>query len=528
MGNNKNGINCECVNAEESVNAEKSVNAGNAAKAAKAKHSATAHLKKRPSALLSFTPIALLVIMLIATIRAFGSDSLAGASQVTLIAVSAFCVLIGMGYLNVPWSSFEKAITKNVSSVSSALIILLLIGALGGAWMVSGVVPTLIYYGMHIIHPSVFLASTCLICALVSLMTGSSWTTIATIGIALMGIGRAQGFADGWVAGAIISGAYFGDKISPLSETTTLASGSLGVQLFSHIRYMLLTTVPSITLALIIFAVAGLTIDTTETQEVASFMAALDGRFNITPWLLIVPVATGVLIARKTPPIVTIFLSTLLAVACGLIFQREALAEIDPSMFKAAMMSVYGETTLSTSNQMLTELVSTRGMAGMTDTIWLIICAMCFGGTMAASGMVGGITRLFIHMVKGRTSLVASTATTGVMLNVAIADQYLCILLTGNMFRDVYDRENYERRLLSRTTEDAVTVTSVLVPWNTCGMTQSTVLGVATTTYLPYCFFNIISPIMSVVVAAIGYKIFRKGEAETELPQCGNTVTAAW
>ena len=289
-----------------------------------AKHAATAHLKKRPSALLSFTPIALLVIMLVATIRAFGSDSLAGASQVTLIAVSAFCVLIGMGYLNVPWSSFEKAITKNVSSVSSALIILLLIGALGGAWMVGGVVPILIYYGMHIIHPSVFLASTCLICALVSLMTGSSWTTIATIGIALMGIGRAQGFADGWVAGAIISGAYFGDKISPLSETTTLASGSLGVQLFSHIRYMLLTTVPSITIALIIFAVAGLTIDTTETQEVASFMAALDGRFNITPWLLIVPVATGVLIARKTPPIVTIFLSTLLAVACELIFQRAA------------------------------------------------------------------------------------------------------------------------------------------------------------------------------------------------------------
>ena len=347
-------------------------------------------------------------------------------------------------------------------------------------------------------------------------MTGSSWTTIATIGIALMGIGRAQGFADGWVAGAIISGAYFGDKISPLSETTTLASGSLGVQLFSHIRYMLLTTVPSIILALIIFAVAGLTIDTTETQEVASFMAALDGRFNITPWLLIVPVATGVLIARKTPPIVTIFLSTLLAVACGLIFQREALAEIDPSMFKAAMMSVYGETTLSTSNQMLTELVSTRGMAGMTDTIWLIICAMCFGGTMAASGMVGGITRLFIHMVKGRTSLVASTATTGVMLNVAIADQYLCILLTGNMFRDVYDRENYERRLLSRTTEDAVTVTSVLVPWNTCGMTQSTVLGVPTFTYLPFCFFNIISPIMSVVVAALGYKIFKCEKAEVE------------
>lgn len=197
------------------------------------------HLKKRPSAIMSLMPIVMLVAMLTFTIRAFGSNSLDGASQITLLAVSALCVLIGMGMLNVPWASFEKAIVKNVSSVASALVILLLIGALGGAWMVSGVVPSLIYYGLHVIHPDVFLASSCLICALVSVMTGSSWTTIATIGIALMGIGRAQGFDDGWVAGAIISGAYFGDKISPLSETTTLASGSLGVPLFSHIRYSL-------------------------------------------------------------------------------------------------------------------------------------------------------------------------------------------------------------------------------------------------------------------------------------------------
>lgn len=483
---------------------------------------------KLPSPWVSVLPLAVLTLLLYVVIRCFGGDAINGGSQIALLSATSVCVMLAIGIYRCKWAVLEEAIIDNIRASASAIIILLLIGAIAGSWMVSGVVPTMIYYGLKILHPSFFLVASCAICAGVSLMTGSSWTTIATIGVALMGIGQAMGFPEGWIAGAIISGAYFGDKISPLSETTTLASGSLGVQLFSHIRYMLLTTVPSITLALIIFAVAGLTIDTTETQEVASFMAALDGRFNITPWLLIVPVATGVLIARKTPPIVTIFLSTLLAVACGLIFQREALAEIDPSMFKAAMMSVYGETTLSTSNQMLTELVSTRGMAGMTDTIWLIICAMCFGGTMAASGMVGGITRLFIHMVKGRTSLVASTATTGVMLNVAIADQYLCILLTGNMFRDVYDRENYERRLLSRTTEDAVTVTSVLVPWNTCGMTQSTVLGVATTTYLPYCFFNIISPIMSVVVAAIGYKIFRKGEAQTELPQCGNTVTAAW
>lgn len=472
-------------------------------------NSATHHLKKRPSAILSFMPIVLLVAMLTCTIRLFGSDSLGGASQVTLIVVSAFCVLIGMLKLNIPWQSFEKAITKNVASVSSALIILLLIGALGGAWMVSGVVPTLIYYGMHIIHPSVFLASTCLICALVSVMTGSSWTTIATIGIALMGIGRAQGFAEGWVAGAIISGAYFGDKISPLSETTTLASGSLGVPLFTHIRYMTVTTVPSIVITLIVFAVAGFASDTSSTQDAAAFMQALRSRFCITPWLLLVPALTGVMIARKMPPVITLFLSALMAVGFGIVFQQGVLAEIDPSLFKAAMKSVYGETAVHTDNPMLTDLVATRGMAGMTDTIWLIICAMCFGGTMSAGGMVGGITRLFIHMVKGRTSLVGATATTGVMLNVAIADQYLCILLTGNMFRDIYDRQGYERRLLSRTTEDAVTVTSVLVPWNTCGMTQSTVLGVSTVTYLPYCFFNLISPIMSVLVAALGYKIFR-------------------
>ena len=343
-------------------------------------------------------------------------------------------------------------------------------------------------------------------------MTGSSWTTIATIGIALMGIGRAQGFDDGWVAGAIISGAYFGDKISPLYETTTLAYGSLGVPLFSHIRYMLITTVPSITIALIIFAVGGFFCSTSSSQDIATFASSLGSRFNITPWLLLVPVLTGVMIARKVPPVITLFLSILLAVVFGLVFQTDAMREIDPSLFKAAMKSVYGSTALHSDNPMLADLVSTRGMAGMMPTIWLIICAMCFGGCMQAGGMVGGITRLFIHMVKGRTSLVGSTAASGVMLNVAIADQYLCILLTGNMFRDIYDREGYERRLLSRTTEDAVTVTSVLVPWNTCGMTQSTVLGVATVTYLPYCFFNIISPVMSVVVAALGYKIWRKAD----------------
>lgn len=465
---------------------------------------------KVPSAFLSLLPLIVLVLMLVATIRAYGSDALSGASQVTLLVVSAFCVLIGMCFLKVPWKKFEEAIVFNISNVATAVIILLLIGALSGIWMMSGVVPSLIYYGVKIIHPDVFLFSSCIISALVSVMTGSSWTTIATIGIALMGIGRAQGFDDGWIAGAIISGAYFGDKISPLSDTTVLASGGVNVPLFQHIRYMLVTTIPSLVIALIVFAVAGLMYESSDTGEIASFSNALSNRFNITPWLLVVPILTAVMIAKRWPPIITLFLSTLLAALFALMFQDGVLREVaGGDLFKGVMQCVYGSTSVSTSSPLLTELVATRGMAGMMGTIWLILCAMCFGGAMEAGGMVRGITRLFVRMVRGRTSLVGATVCSGLMMNLAVADQYICILLTGNMFKRVYDRQGYERRLLSRTTEDSVTVTSVLVPWNTCGMTQSTVLGVSTLTYLPYCIFNLVSPLMSVCIAALGYKIFK-------------------
>lgn len=459
---------------------------------------------------LSLLPLVALVFMLIFTIKTFGSNSLNGATQVVLLSASAICCIIGIVYSKVPWRNFEESITKNIASVASALIILLLIGALGSSWMVSGIVPTMIYYGMEIIHPDVFLATTCVISAIVSVMTGSSWTTIATIGVALMGIGKAQGFAEGWVAGAIISGAYFGDKISPLSDTTVLASGAVNVPLFKHIRYMLITTIPSLSIALLIFAIAGFVQDTNSTHEISLFTATIKDRFCITPWLLLVPVLTGFMIAKRLPPVVTLFLSTLLAVIFALIFQQQVLHDIaGDNLFKGAMQSIYGSTSIPTDNPVLTSLVATRGMVGMMGTIWLIICAMCFGGAMEAGGMVRGITRLFVRMIKGRTSLVASTVCSGLMLNLAVADQYICILLTGNMFRRIFDRQGFERRLLSRTTEDSVTVTSVLVPWNTCGMTQATVLGVPTMVYLPYCFFNIISPVMSIAIAALGYKIFR-------------------
>ena len=383
--------------------------------------------------------------------------------------------------------------------------------------MISGVVPTLIYYGMQIIHPSFFLASTCIICVLISVMTGSSWTTIATIGIALMGIGRAQGFEEGWIAGAIISGAYFGDKVSPLSETTILAASVTDTPLFRHIRYMMITTIPSLVITLIIFTVAGFSHDANNTQHITEVAAALNEKFHITPWLLIVPVATGILIARKVPSIITLFLSTLLAGIFALIFQPDLLQEISgmatsgfDSLFKGLMMTFYGSTSLHTDNAVLTDLIATRGMSGMMNTIWLILCAMCFGGAMTASGMLGSITSIFVRFMKKTVSVVGATVCSGLFLNLATADQYISIILTGNMFRDIYAKKGYESCLLSRTTEDSVTVTSVLIPWNTCGMTQATILSVPTLVYLPYCFFNIISPLMSIAVAAIGYKIARR------------------
>lgn len=478
------------------------------------------HTPKRiPSPLLSLVPILVLVTLLFVTIHTFGSDALSGGSQVVLLTATAVCCLIAMGYSKVRWKAIELAMVNNISGVATALIILLIIGALSGSWMISGVVPTLIYYGMQIIHPSFFLASTCIICAIVSVMTGSSWTTIATIGIALLGIGQAQGFEDGWIAGAIISGAYFGDKISPLSDTTVLASSVTDTPLFKHIKYMMITTVPSMIITLTIFTVAGFAHEATATDQIAMYSASLRETFHISLWLLIVPVITGILIAKRIPSIITLFISATLAGIFALFFQPHLLQEISglpvqdmQSQFKGLIMTFYGSTQVQTGNPDLNDLVSTRGMSGMMNTIWLIICAMCFGGAMTASGMLGSITSVFIRFMKRTVGLVASTVASGLFLNICTADQYISIILTGNMFKDIYQKKGYESRLLSRTTEDAVTVTSVLIPWNTCGMTQATILGVTTFTYLPYCFFNLISPLMSITVAAIGFKIKRINE----------------
>ena len=476
---------------------------------------------KRPSLGLSLIPIIVMVILLFFTIHIFGSDALSGGSQVVLLLTTACCSALAMGFCQVKWKKIEESICTNILGVATALLILLLIGALSGSWMISGVVPTLIYYGMQIIHPNFFLASCCVICAVVSVMTGSSWTTIATIGIALMGIGEAQGFPTGWVAGAIISGAYFGDKISPLSDTTVLASSVTHTPLFDHIRYMMLTTVPSIAITLLIFIGMGFTHVASDATQIAAFATSLDETFHISLWLLIVPLATGILIAKKVPSLITLFISAGLAGCFALFFQPNLLLEVasedaEASLFKGLFMTFYGSTQIETGNAALNDLVATRGMAGMMNTIWLIICAMCFGGAMTASGMLESLTSVFLRFMKRRVGMITSTVCSGLFLNIVTADQYISIILTGNMFKDIYRQKGYESRLLSRTTEDAVTVTSVLVPWNTCGMTQATILGVATLTYLPYCFFNLISPLMSITMAAIGYKIKQHHEENSD------------
>ena len=453
---------------------------------------------------LSLIPFAALIALIATCVSAFGTDALDGATQVSLLIASAVCALVGYLMRRVKWEALEREMTSKIASCMPSIIILLLIGAIGGTWMVSGIVPTMIYYGVQVLRPEWFLVSSSLFCALVSVMVGSSWTTVATIGVALMGIGRAHGFDDGWVAGSIITGAYFGDKLSPLSDTTVLASSVSGTPLFTHIRYMMKTTIPTFCISLLIFAVAGLLMKVSGSSEVG-FLSELDGTFLISPWLLLVPVLTGVMIARRWPAMVVLFLASMMAAIVAVIWQPALIAQIaEGSWYEGIMKVIYGSTQIETGVPALDKLVHTNGMAGMMPTVWLIICAQVFGGVVTATGVLGDVMEMLLRFVRGTASLVASTVLTGIFCNVAMADQFLSIILTSSMFKDVYRDRGYESRLLSRTCEDGATVTSVLVPWNTCGLVQSTVLGVATLAYLPYCFFNLLSPVASVVVAALG------------------------
>lgn len=469
---------------------------------------------------ISLIPILILVTLLALNISIFGSDAILGASQVALLFSAGVAIWLAMWLFKVPWQDFEETIKSNIGDVTTAIVILFLIGAISGTWTVSGIVPTFIYYGVKIISPKVFLLTACIICALVSVTIGSSWTTIATIGVALLGIGKALGFSDGMIAGAIISGAYFGDKISPLSDTTVLASSMSKVPMFDHIRYLMYTTIPSIVITLVIFTILGFSHSGSDSSLINEYTSVLDSKFNITPWLLIVPALTAVMIARRMPALIVLALSTATAAIAAVIFQPDIIREIGASiagdgsnakiLFTGTIESIYNSVSIETGNPEVNQLVASKGMLGMLNTVYLIICAMCFGAALKASGMLRHLASMILPLTKRRTSLVTSTVVTGTALNGIVSDQYLAIILTSSLFKDVYEKEGYENRLLSRSVEDSATVTSPLYPWSSCGMTQATILSVPTLAYLPYCFFNLISPLMSITVAAIGYKILKK------------------
>ena len=462
---------------------------------------------------IALLPILFLITLLSLNVYYYGDDALSGANQMTLLLSGAFCSFLAI-IRGTTWYNIIEGIRNSISDTLPALLILLLIGALAGTWLISGIVPAMIYYGLQIVNPTYFLIAACLVSAIISLVTGSSWSTIATIGVALLGIGKAIEISEAMVAGAIISGAYFGDKMSPLSDTTNLAPAMAGVDLFTHIRYMSFTTIPSICITLIIFLFLGLNLDTqTSADDISTIQNAINSKFNISIWLFSVPAIVIGLIIKKIPAIPALFIGTILGGIAAIVFQTEIITELGGSnnyfqnSFTVLMDAMARDVSIITENSMINELLSTGGMNGMLNTVWLILCAMCFGGSMEASGFLNKLSTSFMKMATNTASLVATTTGTCVFFNLTASDQYLSIIVPGKMFSESYKKNGLAPENLSRTLEDSGTVTSVLIPWNTCGATQASVLGVSTLTYLPFCFFNIISPFMTMIYAIIGIKI---------------------
>jgi NhaC family Na+:H+ antiporter len=462
---------------------------------------------------LAMLPIIALVLLLSLNVSIYGDDALGGSNQFILLLGGAVAAIVGFGQ-KIRYRDMLLQVAENLKSVTGAILILLFVGALAGTWLVSGIIPAMIYYGLQILHPTFFLAACIIICALISLATGSSWTTSATVGIALIGIGKAMGLPVGMIAGAVISGAYFGDKMSPLSDTTNLAPAMAGGELFSHIRYMTITTVPTILVTLVLFIIIGFTQDTTAVAQTEPLLLAIKERFKISPLLFAVPVVVVVLIARKTPPLVALLIGTLLGAIFTLLFQQPLLADLAgvaaldmAAGYKVIMDTITISTAIETSNPMLNDLFQSGGMSGMLGTIWLIICAMVFGGIMDAIGALKAISAALLSWAESTFQLFASTVVSCLAINVTASDQYLSLVVPGKMFQQAYKDRGLAPENLSRTLEDSGTVTSVLVPWNTCGAYQSGVLGVSVADYFIYAIFNWLSPFTTLLVAAIRHKI---------------------
>jgi Na+:H+ antiporter, NhaC family len=458
-------------------------------------------------------PVIALVAMLGFNVYVFGDDSLSGSNQFVLLLGGAIAAIVG--YFNkVDYNDMIDAVANNIQSTAGAILILLMVGALAGTWLVSGIIPTMIYYGLQILNPTIFLAACVIICSVISVATGSSWTTSATVGIALIGIAEALGISVGMTAGAILSGAYFGDKLSPLSDTTNLAPAMAGTDLFNHIRYMTLTTVPTITVTIIIFIIIGLNLDVSGVTDTSTILNSINSSFNISPWLFLVPVIVIALIIKKVSPLIALLLGTLLGAAAALFFQPGIVAQIAGtenldfiSGYRGIMNAITVDTSVVTDNEDLNDLFSSGGMAGMLGTIWLIICAMVFGGIMEAIGALAKISEALLNMFHTTFGLFASTVFSCLTLNATASDQYLAIVVPGKMFAKAYRDKGLAPENLSRTLEDSGTVTSVLIPWNTCGAYHSQVLGVPVISYFAYAFFNYLSPFTTLLYAALNIKI---------------------
>jgi NhaC family Na+:H+ antiporter len=472
-------------------------------------------MKSRPSLFMSLIPVVVLIVLLATNVLyIYGDNAVSGANQWALMLAGAVAAGLAMLFYKVPFDKISNAIAGNIKDTTKAILILFLIGALAGSWLISGVIPTMVFYGLKILHPSYFLPASVIVCAVVSLATGSSWGTTATIGIALMGIGETMGMNGAMVAGAVISGAYFGDKLSPMSDTTNLAAVMAGTDLFTHIKYMLLTTVPSIIITLIIFIVIGFTFDVSAVDDTDAIGIALQEEFNITPWLLLVPVFVIILIAKKVDAIIALLGGVVLASVFAVIFQPEQVNQMGADYeagwqryYFVFFESIVTKISIPTDNEMLADLLTAKGMEGMMGTIWLVLSAMIFGGAMEAAGFLTRIAESIISVAHSTAGLIASTLATCGLLNVTASDQFLAIVVPGKMYKDVYKERGLAPENLSRSLEDGGTVTSVLIPWNTCGAYQAATLGIATGEYWMYCFFNIISPFMSLAYAVFGIKI---------------------
>ncbi len=461
----------------------------------------------------SLIPVVLLVVLLAYNVFVFGDDALSGSNQFILLIGGAIAAVVGF-YHKVSYEKMLAEVAENLKSTTGALLILLMVGALSGTWLVSGIIPAMIYYGLQILNPTIFLAACVIICAIISIATGSSWTTSATVGIALIGIGNALGIPMGMTAGAVLSGAYFGDKMSPLSDTTNLAPAMAGGDLFTHIRYMLLTTVPTLIVTLIVFVVLGFTMDTSGEADTASILNSIDATFNISGWLFLVPLGVILMILKKTPPLMALLIGTLLGGVFALIFQPEIIAGLSEAKelnfengYKGILNAITVSTEIATDNVALNDLFTSKGMSGMLGTIWLIMCAMVFGGIMDGIGALSKISETLLGMAKTTFGLFASTVASCLALNVTASDQYLAIVIPGKMFSKAYKDKGLAPENLSRTLEDSGTVTSVLIPWNTCGAYHSGVLGVGVADYFVYAIFNWLSPFMTLLFAAFQIKI---------------------